>query len=52
MGAAVNTQVCLNQIFEQVTSVGKVIINIASLGTANSETIAENKTDKLPQVLA
>jgi len=52
MGAAPNSQICLNKIFQQVTSVGKVIINIASLGTANSAIIAENQADKLPQVLA
>jgi len=36
MGAADTSQTCAKKVFQQVTEVGRVIINIASLGTANS----------------
>jgi hypothetical protein len=42
MGAADSKQTCIKKIYEQVTAVGKVIIQISTLGTANSAYIAVN----------
>jgi hypothetical protein len=48
MGAAKSDFECGKTIVNQITSVGTVVMNIATLGTAGSATIAEKQATKLP----
>jgi hypothetical protein len=50
MGAAVNSKTCVNIIFNQVTSVGEMALNLATMGTsaaANEAATAAEKEKKL-----
>lgn len=50
MGAAKNSKVCADTIIGQVTSVGQIAMNIATLGTSGAATGAANAAKNIAKV--
>jgi len=47
MGAATDSKTCANIIFDQVSSVGELALNIATFGSSNAATKAGTTTKNL-----
>ena len=50
MGAAKDGKACASAIFSQITSVGQIAINIATLGTSSAATGAAQDAGKLAKL--